>query len=174
MHQQRLEKNRKENEPEEKEMELSVTEKTADKESTVSNKVDITEGQVEDSDVNSDMNNELAGTLFTAPCKLSSHNCEDNDEGLFVVGEKETYNDFISKCGDGWVTPDNIHYAKNEMGKDAVSAVPAASVSVGCLTTDFAMQVISFYTLLNILLNKNNFLVIDLPERSGYCLTTKS
>lgn len=148
VHQQGLEKNRKENEPEEKEMEWSVTDKTADKELTVSNEVGITEGKAEDTDVDSDMNNQLVGTLFTTPSELSSHNSKDND-GLFVVGEKETYNDFISKCDDGWITPANIHHVKNEMGKDAVGAVPAASVSVCCLTTDFAMQVISFDILLN-------------------------
>ena len=40
---------------------------------------------------------------------------------------------------DDWITPDNLHRAREQMG--GATTVPAKGVAVGCLTTDFSMQV---------------------------------
>lgn len=70
----------------------------------------------------------------------------DNDEGFEDVDNDEDL-DSNSDNGDddddddGWITPDNIKRVKSQMGKETLAAVPA-NVTVGCLTTDFAMQVI--------------------------------
>jgi len=40
---------------------------------------------------------------------------------------------------DGWITPSNIKSVKEQMGGDGMEK---AQVDVGCLTTDFAMQVL--------------------------------
>ena len=40
---------------------------------------------------------------------------------------------------DDWITPDNLHRAREQMG--GATTAPAEGVTVGCLTTDFTMQV---------------------------------
>ena len=75
---------------------------------------------------------------------------KDNDEG-FEENDEDVDNDVDSNSDndddddddddDGWITPDNIHQVKSQMGKRTIDAV-AANVTVGCLTTDFAMQVV--------------------------------
>ena len=40
-----------------------------------------------------------------------------------------------------WITPDNLHRAREQMG--GATTVSAKGVAVGCLTTDFSMQVYS-------------------------------
>lgn len=83
------------------------------------------------------------------------HSAKDNDKGFGEVGDSDNNansNDNDDHSGDddnddddededddGWITPDNISRVKDEMGKGALDAVPA-NVTVGCLTTDFAMQ----------------------------------
>lgn len=47
---------------------------------------------------------------------------------------------FVEEEEDGWITPQNIQAIRDEMGDLGMDAVPA-DVEVGCLTTDFAMQV---------------------------------
>ena len=71
-----------------------------------------------------------------------------------MIGEEsdsddDDEDDDDSDDDDGWITPSNIRSVKEKMGG---SDVEKAEVSVGCLTTDFAMQVhfylsfiISFY-----------------------------
>lgn len=58
-------------------------------------------------------------------CKSSDGSCDDDD------------ND------DDWITPDNLHRAREQMGGAATA--PAKDVTVGCLTTDFSMQVVRPY-----------------------------
>ena len=74
---------------------------------------------------------------------------KDNDEG-FEENDEDVDNDVDSNSDnddddddddDGWITPDNIHQVKSQMGKRTIDAV-AANVTVGCLTTDFAMLVV--------------------------------
>lgn len=62
---------------------------------------------------------------------------DDNDKGINDDDDDEDdYDD-----DDGWITPDNIGHIRDKMGKGAFGEVPA-NVTVGCLTTDFAMQVL--------------------------------
>ena len=58
---------------------------------------------------------------------------EDEQEEDDEVAEAEDYDD-----DEGWITPANISDVKRSMGLNTVSS---DQVSVGCLTTDFAMQV---------------------------------
>ena len=51
--------------------------------------------------------------------------------------EKEKGDDDDEDDGGGWITPSNIRQLKF----DASHGKPAADVKVGCVTTDFAMQV---------------------------------
>ena len=60
---------------------------------------------------------------------------EENDEDLDSNSDNDDDDD-----DDGWITPDNIKHVKSQMGKEMLDAIPA-NVTVGCLTTDFAMQV---------------------------------
>lgn len=41
---------------------------------------------------------------------------------------------------DDWITPGNLHRAREQMG--GATTVSAKNVTVGCLTTDFSMQVV--------------------------------
>lgn len=65
--------------------------------------------------------------------ELGSENEEDYDH---ENGEEDNDDD---DDDNGWITPDNIKHIKNQMGKGTLDALPA-NVTVGCLTTDFAMQ----------------------------------
>lgn len=62
----------------------------------------------------------------TLPKELVEEAIEDDDD------EEEDDDD-----DDGWITPDNIKSIK----QDLAGGKEAANVTVGCLTTDFAMQV---------------------------------
>lgn len=67
-------------------------------------------------------------------------NSVDNEEGT----PEEIENHNLSYDMDhGWITPDNITHVKNEIGESAINSAAATNVVVGCLTTDFAMQVSS-------------------------------
>lgn len=55
-----------------------------------------------------------------------SHEGSEEDEG----GDEDA-------DGGGWITPSNIKQVKS----DGWNGKPAADVKVGCVTTDFAMQV---------------------------------
>lgn len=56
---------------------------------------------------------------------------------LLLEEEEEEEEDDDDDDGGGWITPSNIRHVKMESPDGAVSA----NVRVGCLTTDFAMQV---------------------------------
>lgn len=47
---------------------------------------------------------------------------------------------FVEEDEEGWITPENIQAIQDEMGHNRLDALPA-NVEVGCLTTDFSMQV---------------------------------
>ena len=64
--------------------------------------------------------------------KGSNDDDDDDDDD----DDEDDYDD-----DDGWITPDNIGHIRDKMGKGAFGEVPA-NVTVGCLTTDFAMQVL--------------------------------
>ena len=71
---------------------------------------------------------------------------EENDNNVDGDGDLDSdsdddYDDDDDDDDNGWITPDNISHIKGQMGKGSLDAVPA-NVTVGCLTTDFAMQVI--------------------------------
>ena len=68
---------------------------------------------------------------------FDNHDCgdldqeDDPDQG--DVEEEDNDDD------DDWITPDNLHRAREQMG--GATTVSAKGVAVGCLTTDFSMQV---------------------------------
>ena len=47
---------------------------------------------------------------------------------------------------DGWITPENINQVKADYGISETQCKPT-NIAVGCLTTDFALQVITDYAL---------------------------
>ena len=75
---------------------------------------------------------------FDEVTDLNSNSFDDNnDKGINDDDDDEDdYDD-----DDGWITPDNIGHIRDKMGKGAFGEVPS-NVTVGCLTTDFAMQVL--------------------------------
>lgn len=79
----------------------------------------------------------------TNVCNSSCHGSSEND-GIDEVGGNDPDDDENEDDDDGWITPDNISHVKDEMRKGTLDAVPA-NVTVGCLTTDFAMQVIKSF-----------------------------
>jgi hypothetical protein len=58
---------------------------------------------------------------------------EDGD-GSYLDGDSSEEED-----EEGWITPENFADACAEMG--GTEQEPAAGIAVGCITTDFAMQV---------------------------------
>lgn len=70
-------------------------------------------------------------------CDIKEHFNEDsNAENESEEGEDEEDDD--EEEDDGWITPGNITEVKKSMGVETTSE---DEVCVGCLTTDFAMQV---------------------------------
>ena len=103
-----------------------ISSNTADDENNESTAVDITNGME---------------TLTINNTTLNDS--RDNDEGFEDVDnddDLDSNSDNGDDDDDGWITPDNIKHVKSQMGKETLAAVPA-NVTVGCLTTDFAMQV---------------------------------
>ena len=67
---------------------------------------------------------------------------EDIEDDVNDIQQPDNADDegFVEEDEEGWITPGNLHQAQQEMGVEVLE--PAASnVTVGCLTTDFAMQV---------------------------------
>lgn len=100
------------------------------------------------SNTTDDKNNEsTADDITTGMETLTTDNItlndsRDNDEGFEDVdNDDDLDSNSDSDDDDGWITPDNIKQVKSQMGKQTLVAVPA-NVTVGCLTTDFAMQVV--------------------------------
>lgn len=122
--------------------EMDVTEKKEDKQLTVTTELEIVDGLKEESDLSSDKNGQSTGMETMATVAYDSG---DNEEEFGGDDDNESDSDLNSKSDDdGWITPDNISSVKDEMGRGGFSVAPASSVTVGCLTTDFAIQVISF------------------------------
>ena len=107
------------------------------------------------SNIAGDENNESTAVDITTGMETLTINnttlndLPDNDEGFEDVDNDDDL-DSNSDNGndddddDGWITPDNIVHVKSQMGKETLAAVPA-NVTVGCLTTDFAMQVLIIF-----------------------------
>ena len=60
-------------------------------------------------------------------------------EGLKMENSSEPEEREEEEDEDGWITPDNLQQVCEEMG-GVLDEIPE-SLSVGCITTDFAMQV---------------------------------
>ncbi|XP_053356968.1 RNA-binding protein NOB1 [Clarias gariepinus] len=75
---------------------------------------------------------------LTCPCK------ENGDHGDGVEDEDEEEDD---DDGGGWITPSNI----KQIQMDAGECCPSEDVTVGCVTTDFAMQNVLIQIGLNVL-----------------------
>lgn len=129
------------------EIENSITETTQHNQLTLIEKPEAINGLREKAELNSDESNQLMArtkmtreveTLTTNVCNSSCHGSREND-GIDEVGGNDPDDDENEDDDDGWITPNNISCVKDEMRKGTLDAVPA-NVTVGCLTTDFAMQ----------------------------------
>ena len=120
------------------------------------NVVDLSRTEISSNTTN-DKNNESAAVEITTGMEMMTINnstvneSRDNDEGFEENDEGVDSDDDLDSNSDndedddddgGWITPDNINQVKSRMRKENLDAVPA-NVTVGCLTTDFAMQVIA-------------------------------
>ena len=72
------------------------------------------------------------GDVLPGSCIEEGEQSDDDDED----GDNDDDDD--DDDDDGWITPGNIQELKKSMG---MPEAQKADVSVGCLTTDFAMQV---------------------------------
>ena len=70
---------------------------------------------------------------------MKENNIHHNSKTDEVSGYDCYYND-EDDDSEGWITPDNIGKVKAEFGLTEAQSKPIG-VRVGCLTTDFAMQV---------------------------------
>lgn len=73
-----------------------------------------------------------------APAAQNNHS--ENDEG-FVEEEIFDGDDGFVEDEEGWITPGNIGKIKADLQQDR-SSVATADITVGCMTSDFAIQVI--------------------------------
>ncbi len=64
---------------------------------------------------------------------------EEDGDGSQVVEDGEEGGSCGDEDEDGWITPDNLAQAHEEMG--GVTEEEARGLAVACVTTDFAMQV---------------------------------
>ena len=103
-----------------------------EKEEMLAENTDLSGGH--ESNKHSDINNCGLTTNITYEKNTGEkeYNKEDTIEEDLDDGEDDDDDD------EGWITPANISDVKRSMGLDTVSS---SHVSVGCLTTDFAMQV---------------------------------
>lgn len=69
---------------------------------------------------------------------------DNNDDDVDYHGNSEDDDSYDEDDDDddGWITPGNIHQVKADYGISETQSRPT-DIAVGCLTTDFAMQVIS-------------------------------
>ena len=74
--------------------------------------------------------------------EAAQNNNSENDEGFVEEEVFDGDDDFHEDDDDdeGWITPGNISKIKAELQQDGSSLAPA-DVTVGCMTTDFAIQV---------------------------------
>ena len=78
---------------------------------------------------------------FDEVTDLNSNSFDDNNDKDSNDDDDDDDDEDDYDDDDGWITPDNIGHIRDKMGKGAFGDVPA-NVTVGCLTTDFAMQVL--------------------------------
>lgn len=91
--------------------------------------------------------NKLESVDLSADCRAAESEEHDGTKGDQHEEEGEQSNDDDydaeeeeeeeDEDGGGWITPSNI----KRVQMDAGNWVPSADVKVGCMTTDFAMQV---------------------------------
>ena len=62
---------------------------------------------------------------------------ESSEEGEEIIESESSENDDDDDDDGGWVTPANIHSLRQTSG----NCVEEKSVTVGCMSTDFAIQV---------------------------------
>lgn len=72
--------------------------------------------------------------LHSVDLSADSHNASDEGEHEEEQSDEEDEDD---DDGGGWITPSNLKQVQMQAG----NCGPSADVKVGCLTTDFAMQV---------------------------------
>lgn len=80
----------------------------------------------------------------------------DNEGHCGVEDEEEEEED--DEDGGGWITPSNIKQIQMNAGE----CPPSESVTVGCLTTDFAMQVSGVSEIMSCCVEKKGMMCISL------------
>lgn len=116
------------------------------------NIIDLSRTEISSNTTNDENSESTAVEITTGMETLTTNNTtlndsRDNDEGFEENDEDVDNDDDLDSNSDddddddGWITPDNIKHIKSQMGKETLDAIPA-NVTVGCLTTDFAMQVV--------------------------------
>ncbi|KAL9976499.1 hypothetical protein ACROYT_G013808 [Oculina patagonica] len=118
------------------------------------NIVDLSRTEISNTSKNDENSESSTAKITTGMETLTTNNAtlndsRDNDEGFEENDDEDVDKDDDLDSNsdgddnddddDGWITPDNISRVKGQMGKGTLDAVPA-NVTVGCLTTDFAMQ----------------------------------
>ena len=103
--------------------------------------VTITENGSKDAHVDNKENLEqISADNGMAKCDAVNRSTEGMEwNGDAVDGGDPKWDDDDDDDDSGWITPENFHQACEEMG--GVSEEKAAGITVGCTTTDFAMQV---------------------------------
>ena len=119
-----------------------------DKESAVENEFqeeNYENDLVEDTTKNDDHVNEEGLSDGSHDQILDSHDTDHKD--VRYQGDADDDADYHSSSedddsddDDGWITPGNIHQIKADYGISETQSRPT-NIAVGCLTTDFAMQV---------------------------------
>ena len=107
----------------------------------INNNIIIDQSEEERDSVSIDTNNSLQ--------------CTNNSESNSTGDENEVEDEGVADDEDGWITPSNIEHVRKSMG--GAFEEEAKSIAVGCITTDYAIQVcilaiINSYNLLIVLI----------------------
>ncbi|KAK3085277.1 hypothetical protein FSP39_000959 [Pinctada imbricata] len=126
--------------------------------SETDNKISVKSGTLNEENVKDELSNrddielssseDVIGGLSREGAILPSHLIhleeEEEDEGI----EEDDDEDDDDDDDEGWITPSNIQSVKKSMGDIQMEK---ASVTVGCVTTDFAMQNVLLQMGLNVI-----------------------
>ena len=109
-------------------------------------------------------NGQLGGGMETL--SLDEESCEQQQKlegGEEEEEEDEEEEDEVDSDNEGWITPENFRQTCEEMG-GVLEKLPM-SLAVGCITTDFAMQVCTLCC------NSHSGLVLrHALTKGGYCI----
>lgn len=85
---------------------------------------------------------------------------EEGDDPSSIAPDSSSDREEEAECSDddedGWINPENFNDACVEMG--GALQEPAVGVAVGCVTTDFAMQVCTMQVCIYSAISKHTYL----------------